>query len=69
MPLPHAVVLGFLLAVTGMVGDMFESLVKRASSTKDSSSLIPGMGGALDVLDSLIFGVPLMYIYVRGILL
>ncbi len=59
------VCLGILLAVAGVVGDLFESLIKRSIGTKDSSSVIPGMGGILDVLDSLLFGAPVMYLYAR----
>lgn len=58
-----AVILGLLLSVVGTVGDMFESLLKRAATMKDSSSLVPGMGGMLDVLDSLLFGAPVLYAY------
>lgn len=61
----HALVLGVLLALSGVVGDLFESLIKRASGTKDSSALIPGMGGLLDVLDSLLFGAPVLFLYTR----
>jgi len=59
----HAVLLGVLLSVAGVMGDMFESLVKRATGVKDSSSVIPGMGGILDVLDSLLFGAPVLFVY------
>ncbi|MBN1556754.1 MAG: CDP-archaeol synthase [Lentisphaerae bacterium] len=59
----HAVVLGVLLAVAGLIGDLCESLLKRAAGTKDSSSAIPGLGGILDVLDSLLFGAPALYVY------
>jgi phosphatidate cytidylyltransferase len=48
-----------------MLGDLSESLLKRAASVKDSGKLIPGIGGMLDVLDSLLFGVPVMYYYIR----
>jgi phosphatidate cytidylyltransferase len=64
----HAIVLGVLLSVTGVAGDMFESLIKRASGAKDSSSAIPGMGGMLDVLDSLLFGAPILYVYAKFLL-
>ena len=60
-----AVLLGLLLAIVGVVGDMFESLLKRAAGAKDSGSFIPGMGGLLDVLDSLLFGAPVLYVYLR----
>ena len=65
LPTVHAVALGLLLSVIGVVGDMFESLLKRAAGAKDSSALIPGMGGILDVLDSLLFGAPVLYVYMR----
>lgn len=60
-----SLILGCLLAVAGVIGDMFESLLKRASGTKDSGSVIPGMGGILDVIDSLLFGAPILYAYAR----
>jgi len=63
-----AVVLGLLLGAAGSVGDMFESLIKRAAGIKDSSSLVPGMGGMLDVIDSLLFGAPVLYVYCRQVL-
>ncbi|MBC8453709.1 CDP-archaeol synthase, partial [PVC group bacterium] len=63
--LSDAILMGLLLPVVGILGDLFESLVKRAAAVKDSGSTIPGMGGVLDVLDSLLFGAPVLYVYVR----
>lgn len=61
----HALVLGFLLSASGIVGDLIESMLKRASGVKDSGTFIQGMGGLLDVVDSLIFAAPVLYIYVK----
>lgn len=60
-----AVLLGLLLPVAGVVGDLIESLLKRAAGVKDSGTYIQGMGGLLDVIDSLLFTAPLLYIYTR----
>lgn len=59
-----ALLLGIFLPLLGMVGDLIESLLKRASGAKDAGNIIPGMGGLLDVLDSLLPAVPFFYFYV-----
>ena len=50
-----------VLAIVGMVGDLAESLIKRDSGRKDSSSWLPGLGGVLDMLDSLLLAAPVSY--------
>ncbi len=52
-----------ILAIVAQLGDLFESLIKRDCKVKDSGKLLPGMGGVLDVIDSLIFTAPTFYLY------
>jgi phosphatidate cytidylyltransferase len=54
-------VYGILVTCAGMVGDLAESLIKRDSNTKDSSSWLPGLGGVLDIIDSMIFAAPVSF--------
>jgi phosphatidate cytidylyltransferase len=61
--------LGTVVSLLGIVGDLFESLLKRSAGIKDSSSLIPGHGGVLDRLDSWLFAAPVYYVFVRFFLL
>ncbi len=61
----HLLILGLLLGILGQLGDLSESLIKRDCQAKDSGYLLPGMGGVLDVLDSLLFTSPICYFYVR----
>ena len=65
----HATVLGVVLSVTAVIGDLIESLFKREAGVKDSGRLFPGIGGILDLLDSLLFNAPIMYLYLRHILI
>jgi phosphatidate cytidylyltransferase len=58
-----AVAAGTLLGITGQVGDLAESVIKRSVGTKESGGLIPGHGGVLDRIDSLLFNLPAFYYF------
>jgi len=64
----HAVILGVILGICAVVGDLIESLFKREAGAKDSGRFFPGIGGILDLLDSLLFNAPIMYLYLRHVL-
>lgn len=57
--------LSIVLAIAGMAGDLFESLLKRSAGAKDSSALIPGHGGVLDRIDAYLFAAPVFYLFLR----
>lgn len=59
------VILGFFTAISGIVGDLIESVFKRSCNIKDSGTLIPGRGGVLDSIDSLLIAAPIFYIIVQ----
>ena len=61
----HATVLGLLLGFAAVVGDLAESIIKRSTGVKDSGNFLPGIGGALDLVDSLLFTAPLLFFYLR----
>jgi phosphatidate cytidylyltransferase len=58
---------GFLLGLIGQCGDLAESVLKRSAHTKDTGGLIPGHGGLLDRLDSLLFNTPALFFYARHV--
>lgn len=62
--LPHLIFIGFGLSIIGQLGDLSESLIKRDCLAKDSSNLFPGIGGVLDIIDSLLFSAPAFYFYI-----
>ncbi len=57
--------IGILLALVGTMGDLVESLFKRAVGVKDSGGIIPGHGGMLDRMDSMMFAAPVLYYYLK----
>jgi phosphatidate cytidylyltransferase len=61
----HATVLGLLLGFAAVIGDLAESIIKRSTGVKDSGNFLPGIGGALDLIDSLLFTAPLLFFYLR----
>ncbi|MEO8205758.1 MAG: phosphatidate cytidylyltransferase [Chthoniobacterales bacterium] len=61
-------ILGLVLGFAAVIGDLAESVVKRSTHIKDSSSLLPGIGGTLDLIDSILFTGPLLFFYMRLVL-
>lgn len=59
----HAIITGLLLGTVAIIGDLAESLIKREANIHDSGGVLPGIGGALDLIDSLLFTGPAMYAY------
>lgn len=65
LPYKFAVPLAIVMAALGALGDLTESAIKRGSKTKDAASILPGHGGLLDRLDSLLFNAPILYYFAR----
>lgn len=61
-PYPRLIILGFITAIAAIIGDLIESVFKRSCGVKDSGSLIPGRGGILDSIDSIVIAAPVFYI-------
>jgi len=65
LALVHWLVIALTVSVTGILGDLFESLIKRHAAVKDAGSIMPGHGGALDRLDSLLVALPVIILYLK----
>jgi len=65
LPLKVALPLGGVMTVLGILGDLTESAVKRSAGAKDAAKILPGHGGLLDRLDSLLFNAPVIYYFGR----
>jgi len=65
LPYQYSIPLAIVLAAVGVLGDLCESAMKRGAGAKDAASILPGHGGFLDRLDSLLFGAPILYYFAR----
>lgn len=64
----HIIAIGIIVGSAGLVGDLIESIWKRGAGIKDSADLIPGHGGILDRLDSLVLSSPILFLYIKYII-
>lgn len=65
LPYQWSIPLALVLAAVGVLGDLAESAMKRGAGAKDAASILPGHGGFLDRLDSLLFGAPILYYFAK----
>lgn len=68
LPYAHVLAIGLGFGILGQLGDLSESLMKRDFQLKDSGNILPGMGGVLDIMDSLLFTAPAFYFYMSTVL-
>jgi phosphatidate cytidylyltransferase len=65
LPYPVSIALAICMAAIGVLGDLAESAMKRGSKTKDAANILPGHGGLLDRMDSLLLNAPVLYYFAR----
>jgi phosphatidate cytidylyltransferase len=65
LPYKFSIPLAIVMAIVGVLGDLAESAMKRGSGAKDAANILPGHGGLLDRLDSLLFNAPILYYFAR----
>ncbi|CAN5571033.1 hypothetical protein BH10ACI1_BH10ACI1_30680 [soil metagenome] len=65
LPYKFSIPLALAMSIVGLFGDLAESAMKRGSKTKDAANILPGHGGLLDRLDSLLFNAPILYYFAR----
>jgi phosphatidate cytidylyltransferase len=63
----HLIILAVILSIAGQAGDLAASVIKRFCGVKNSSNLLPEMGGVLDKIDSTLFNAPVMFLYLTFI--
>jgi phosphatidate cytidylyltransferase len=69
IPLYHLIILGLLISIVAQYGDLMASSIKRQCGIKDFGTIMPGHGGILDRIDSILFVTPLFYFYVTTFLM
>jgi len=67
--IPQLLLISLVVTLVGQLGDLMESMLKRISGVKDSSQILPGHGGLLDRLDSLLFVFPVVWFFINWVVI
>lgn len=65
LQLKHWIIMGLIVAIMGTMGDLAESSIKRNFGVKDTGNCLPGHGGVLDRIDSMLFAIPVLFVYLE----